>query len=89
MSIWNPKQQSFNLVGVRRRNNREERNQTYNLLFGAEKENITLDLLQEDAGWISVGNFYIPKGTAKITLTDKVSGNYVIADAVKFTLTNN
>lgn len=88
VSIWNPKQQVF-YGGGRRRGNREERNQTYTLLFGDEKENITLDLLQEDMGWISVGSFYIPKGTAKILLTDKVTGNYVIADAVKFTLTNN
>lgn len=89
VSIWNPKQQQMFFGGGRRRGNREERNQTYTLLFGDEKENITLDLLQEDAGWVSVGNFYIPKGTAKIVLTDKVAGNYVIADAVKFTLTNN
>lgn len=89
VSIWNPKQQQMFYGGGRRRGNRDERNQTYTLLFGDEKENITLDLLQEDAGWVSVGNFYIPKGTAKIILTDKVTGNYVIADAVKFTLTNN
>lgn len=88
VSIWNPKQQIF-YGGGRRRGNRDERNQTYTLLFGDDKENVTLDLLQEDVGWINVGNYYIPKGTAKIILTDKVAGNYVIADAVKFTLTNN
>lgn len=71
-----------------RRRGREkiERNQTYLIQYEQEKESVTLDLEQEDAGWISLGNYYIPKGTAKIVLTDKVSGDYVIADAVKFTL---
>lgn len=88
VSIWNAKQQ-MHYGGGRRRGNREERNQTYTFLFGDEKEEITLDLLQEEGGWINVGSYYIPKGTAKIILTDKVSGNYVIADAVKFVLTKN
>ncbi|MCI5706494.1 MAG: hypothetical protein MR298_04110, partial [Odoribacter sp.] len=66
----------------------EERNQTYTISYGKEEESITLNLQQEDPGWISLGNFYLPQGTTTITLTDKVSGRYVIADAVKFSSNN-
>lgn len=48
---------------------------------------MTLDLDEETEGWVSIGNFYLPQGEVIITLTDKVSGDYVIADAVKFTAT--
>ena len=62
--------------------------QTYTISYGKEEESMTLNLQQEEPGWISLGNFYLPQGTTTITLTDKVSGDYVIADAVKFTKTN-
>lgn len=88
--IWNPKTDGMSRMdfGPHRRRNKEERNQTYTLHYNQEKESLTLDLEQEDTGWVSLGNFYLPRGEVKITLTDKVSGNYVIADAVKFTLTD-
>lgn len=87
VSIWNPKMDNAFVLGGRgRRRERNERNQTYTLAYDQGKESITLDLTQEDGGWVTLGNFYLPQGTATITLTDKVSGNYVIADAVKFTL---
>ena len=84
VSIWNPKQ---NMRGPGRRD-REERNQTYTIQYDNEKESITLDLERENNGWIVWGNFYLSKGPVTITLTDKGSGRYVIADAVKFTLAN-
>lgn len=87
VAIWNPKMSGMMAFRDRRRGREKiERNQTYLIQYEQEKESVTLDLEQEDAGWISLGNYYIPKGTAKIVLTDKVSGDYVIADAVKFTL---
>ena len=83
VSVWNPKNNiNFMRRGHRRR---EERNQTYLLQDDQVKETITIDLEQEDEGWVPLGNFYLPRGKATITLTDKVSGDYVIADAVKFT----
>ena len=84
VSIWNPKQ---NMRGPGRRD-REERNQTYTIQYDTETESITLDLERENSGWIVWGNFYLSKGPVTITLTDKGSGRYVIADAVKFTLAN-
>lgn len=66
---------------------KEERNQTYTIQYDKEKESVTLDLDEETEGWVSIGNFYLPQGEVIITLTDKVSGDYVIADAVKFTAT--
>lgn len=85
ISIWNPKQ---NRMGPPRRHDNKERNQTYTISYGKEEESMTLNLQQEEPGWISLGNFYLPQGTTTITLTDKVSGDYAIADAVKFTKTN-
>ena len=90
VSVWNPKTGgSFGMnFGRRNRRDREERNQTYVVAYDQEKESITLDIEQEDSGWVSLGSFYFPKGEVKITLTDDVSGSYVIADAVKFTRIN-
>lgn len=82
--IWNPKSNVFHFGG--RRDRREEREQTYTLHSGQETETFTLDLEKEDEGWVSVGNFYLYEGIVTLTLTDKVSGNYVIADAIKFTI---
>lgn len=90
VSVWNPKMGGMFAMSFdrRRRRDRGERNQTYTIQYDQEKETVTLDLEQEEGGWVSLGNFYLPKGTATITLTDKVSGDYVIADAVRFTLAN-
>lgn len=81
VSIWNPKMESHGGWD-------EKHTQTYTIYYGSDKEDVDLDIKKEDLGWVSVGNFYLPKGTVKIVLTDKVSdGYYVIADAVKFTAT--
>ncbi len=85
VSIWNSKMRMPMRRG--RDRHREERNQTYTIRYGDEKESITLNLEEEEEGWIPIGNFYLSEGEVTITLTDKVSGNYVIADAVKFTAT--
>ena len=75
VSIWNAKM-SGRIFFMDRRRGRHK-----------EKESVTLDLDEETEGWVSIGNFYLPQGEVIITLTDKVSGDYVIADAVKFTAT--
>lgn len=85
ISVWNPKM-TGPMFGPRRHRGKEERNQTYTIRYGEEEESITLDMEMEDEGWRSLGNFYLPDGKVTITLTDKVDGSYVIADAVKFTL---
>ena len=91
VSVWNPKMGGMvTMMAVGGRGHgrdRGDRNQTYVIQYDNQKESITLDLEQEDGGWVPLGNFYLSKGTVTITLTDKVSGNYVIADAVKFTAT--
>lgn len=83
LSVWNPLSDIFS--SRRRNRHQEERNQTYTVRYGQEKESITLNLEAEQEGWLSLGSFYLPRGTATVTLTDKVSGRYAIADAVKFT----
>ena len=88
VSIWNAKMSGRIFFMDRRRGrHKEERNQTYTIQYDKEKESVTLDLDEETEGWVSIGNFYLPQGEVIITLTDKVSGDYVIADAVKFTAT--
>ncbi len=79
IAVWNPK-----LSFGGRRNNDEERTQSYTIEYGSEKETISINLEKEERGWVSLGNFYLPQETVKITLTDKVTGNYVVADAVRF-----
>lgn len=85
VSIWNPKPTMFSFG---RRNRKEQHTQAYEFRSEQEKETITLNLDEESAGWVPVGNFYLPEGTVTITLTDKTSGRFVIADAVKFTFTD-
>lgn len=91
VSVWNPKMSGMGgmmMFGRRNRRAKADRNQTYTLLYEEGKEEITIDLEQEDNDWVSLGNYYLPKGTVTIQLTDKISGDYVIADAVKFTIVN-
>lgn len=84
ISVWNTKSNRRDSY----RHDKEERKQTYTIRYGNREESITLNLQEEEAGWISFGNFHLPQGITTITLTDKVSGRYVIADAVKFTINN-
>lgn len=84
--IWNPKFENWNW---RRRNRGHEgHTQTYVVGYEEEEENITVDLGQEENGWVSLGNFYFPAGKVSVTLSDNVSAGFVMADAVKFTLIN-
>lgn len=84
--IWNPKFENWNW---RRRNRGHEgHSQTYVVGYEGEEENITVDLGQEENGWVSLGNFYFPAGEVTVTLSDNVSAGFVMADAVKFTLIN-
>ena len=87
--IWNPKNPMNRRMGRPRQGGENEKqegqNQTYTISYGDETESITIDLLQGENDWISLGNFYLPKGVTTVTLTDKVTGQYVIADAIKFT----
>lgn len=84
VSVWNPKPRYTMYIYGRHNRPGEDRKQTYLLQYGSEKEAVTVDLGQEDEGWISLGNFHLPQGAVSVTLTDKVSGGYVIADAVRF-----
>ena len=91
IAVWNPKNAMFGGRGGRGGRGRErvERNQTYTIAYGEETESMTIDMERENNDWVVLGNFYLPKGATTITLTDNVSGYYVIADAVKFTRTDD
>lgn len=81
LSIWNPKED--NRFFMRQRRGNQNRTQTYVIDYGGNKEEFTLDLNEEEGGWISIGNFYFDKGEVVISLSDKSTSFYVIADAVK------
>jgi len=84
--VWNPKLETWWFGGRRHRN---ENNQTYVIKSEGGEETVTVDLNQGDNGWVSLGSFYLSAGEATVTLTDKVSGAFVVADAVKFSLIRN
>lgn len=68
---------------------REEMTQDYTVRYGTEEEVLTLDMNREEIGWVSMGSFYFPAEDITITLSDKVTGRYVIADAIKIVVAKN
>lgn len=82
--VWNPKFATF--YWGRRNRNKEEQVQTYTIGYEQEEETVPVDFAQEDNGWVSLGSYYFPSGEVTVTMTDKVTANYAVADAVKFTL---
>ena len=45
---------------------------------------MTVDLNQGENGWVSLGTFYLPRGKVSVILSDKTGGQFVVADAVRF-----
>ena len=87
IAIWNAKD-SFMRMYLGLPNGGEkrmERIQHYLVRYGEKEETIDIDLEVEENGWVSLGHFDLPAGEVSITLTDETTGEYVIADAVKFT----
>jgi len=84
--IWNPKFESWFWRSER---HRSEQNQTYTIRYDMEEESATVDLSQGESGWMSLGTFYLPKGEVTVSLSDKVSGQFVVADAVRFSRVKN
>lgn len=85
--VWNPKFEVWNWG--RHRRTRSDQTQTYTIEYDKEAETVSVDFAQEENGWVSLGSFYLPSGEVKVILSDKVSANYVVADAVKFVLIKN
>lgn len=48
------------------------------------EDEVSMDFLKAELGWNLLGSYYFSQGKAKIEITDKTSGNLVIADAVKW-----
>jgi hypothetical protein len=51
-------------------------------------EEITLDYENAESGWNSLGRYYLSSDTAKVVLTNKSAGMFVIGDAVKWVKQN-
>jgi hypothetical protein len=51
-------------------------------------DEITLDYQNAEAGWNSLGRYYLSPDTAKVVLTNKSAGMFVIGDAVKWVKQN-
>jgi hypothetical protein len=48
------------------------------------QDEVAVDFVKAEMGWNLLGSYYFSKGNAKIEITDKTSGNLVVADAVKW-----
>lgn len=79
--VWNPKFESWWFRGERYRS---EQNHTYTIKYDEEEETVTVDLNQGENGWLSLGTFYLPRGKVSVILSDKTGGQFVVADAVRF-----
>ena len=89
IAVWNPRDVNMQIL-VYDENGKQTsvvREQQYIVRYEGqeEEEAFTINLEEEDNGWISLGRFDLPAGEASVTLTDKGSWKFVIADAVKFT----
>ncbi len=51
-------------------------------------DEITLDYQNAESGWNNLGRFYLSSDTAKVVLTNKSAGRFVIGDAVKWVKQN-
>lgn len=63
----------------------------YTIYHGAEKEERIVGMKEEEAGWVSLGDYFLLTGKASIELDDRgrdekrlASRDYIIADAVKW-----
>ena len=51
-------------------------------------EEITLDYENAESGWNNLGRYHLSPDTAKVVLTNKSAGMFVIGDAVKWVKQN-
>lgn len=82
VSVWVPKLISG---GGRRSRYSQENMHTYTIHSPDGDETLSLDMNRDEAGWVSLGTFYFPAGDVRVSLSDRVTGTVVIADALKFT----
>ena len=60
---------------------------TYNLLVtdgNGDQHNIKFDPKTAPPGWNPVGNIDLPKGKTTVTISNKTDGDYVVADAIRW-----
>jgi hypothetical protein len=70
--------------GTGNEDNNEAKDLHYKIFNDYGIEEITVDYEHADAGWNSLGRFYLSSDTAKVSLTNQSSGKYVIGDAIKW-----
>ena len=56
----------------------------YKVYHDEGSDEITLDYQNADAGWNSLGRYYLSPDTAKVVLSNQSSGRLVIGDAIKW-----
>jgi ABC-type transport system involved in multi-copper enzyme maturation permease subunit len=81
LSFYLPAKQRFGLM----RDNRERG--TWKLLLddGTGEREIDFDADSAESGWNSLGLFDVASGTVKLFLSDETDGEYVAADAIRWT----
>jgi len=92
-NIWNPmfslSRSSEEWARIREYSARAKKNpftQFYVFTHEGGQEEVAIEMDRSGNGWVSLGKFRFPKGTAKLTLLDKgtYTGQYLYADAVKW-----
>ncbi|WP_338392187.1 golvesin C-terminal-like domain-containing protein [Fulvitalea axinellae] len=63
---------------------REKETQTYAVGHSEGSDDVEVDMPKHGSEWRSLGVFYFEKGKAKVTLTNRTTANYVVADAIKW-----
>lgn len=50
-----------------------------------DRQSVELDAETAEAGWNSLGRFQLPAGDVRVEVSDDTTGNFVVADAVRWT----
>jgi len=60
---------------------------TWNLLLddGSESRDIVFDADGGESGWNEVGTYDLPAGEVQVKISDETDGDYVVADAIRWT----
>ena len=81
LSFYLPSKQRFGLM----RESRERGSWKLLLDDGSGEREIEFDAADADSGWNSLGMFEVASGTVRVSVTDETDGEYVVADAIRWT----
>jgi len=66
-----------------RRDNRPAGENNYTIVHSEGSDNVTVDLKDAEDGWNSLGTYNFSGDSVKVVLSNKSTGDVVVADAIK------